>query len=109
MPRWSRRTWSDPAGADELVDAVPWTSAVEPVTASAGPSTSPLKPAADGSVGVMPSPEPRAGAGCGVSEGPAPARVRGQPSTQSSRSSSMGRRLIPNGVVSHGLFRSTAW
>ena len=109
MPRWSRRTWSDPAGADEVVDAVPRTSAVSPVTASAGPSASPLKPLADGSVGVIPSPDSRVGAGCGVSDGPAAARVRGQPSTQSSRSSSMGRRLMPKVVVSHGFVRSIAW
>ena len=109
VPRWSRRTWSGPAGADVVVEAVPWTSAVSPVTGSAGPTARPVKPPADGSVGVIPSPDARVGAGWGVSDGPAPARVRGHPSTQSRRSSSMGRRLIPKGAVSHGLVRSIAW
>ncbi len=44
-----------------------------------------------------------------MSDGPAPARVRGQPSTQSSRSRSIGRRLIPKGCASHGFVRSIAW
>ena len=79
MPRWSRRTWSGPAGAEALVEAVPWTSAVAPVTGVRGPVDQPLE-AARRRVGRG-DPEPRGqgrgrlrgvgGAGTGAGAGPA--------------------------------------